>query len=45
MVAMAVTLIGIGRNASSVKLFEKACRDVKIGVRNFHIYQSRQTPL
>jgi hypothetical protein len=37
MVAMAVTIIGIGRNASSVKRFdkvwEKACRDAKIGVK------------
>ena len=36
MVAMAVTIIGIVRNATSVKRFdtvrEKACRDAKIGV-------------
>jgi hypothetical protein len=49
MATMTVTIIRIARNANSTKLFdkawEKACRDVKIGVRNFHIYQSCQTPL
>jgi hypothetical protein len=42
-VTVVMAVIGIGRNASSTKLFdkawEKACRDAKIGVRNFHIFQ------
>jgi hypothetical protein len=49
MVTMAVTLIGVERNASSTKFFdktrEKAYRDEKIGVINFHTYRSSQTPL